>query len=91
MQRLRAIPELSAIPVVILSGRDRAANEMRAFRAGAAAFLEKPVSGDVLLETIQRCLGRRIPAPGVVTYSVEAAGGEKEIPVHAWAANVETR
>ena len=36
MDRLKQIPELSRIPVVVLSGRDRAATEMRSLRSGAA-------------------------------------------------------
>jgi DNA-binding response OmpR family regulator len=70
MDRLKQIPELSNIPVVVLSGRDRAANEMRALRSGAAAFLQKPVSGDVLLRTIDRLLGKHHPAAS--SYSVNA-------------------
>src|SRR5271163_4581994 len=68
MDRLRQFPELSLIPVIVLSGRDRAANEARAIRAGAAAFLQKPVNGDVLLETISRCLAKLRPQPAQLTY-----------------------
>lgn len=82
MERLRQFADLSVIPVVVLSGRDRAANEIRALRAGAAAFLQKPVSADLLLETIRKCL--RLPggpkAPS--TYSVVASGTEAEVPVY---------
>jgi len=70
MERLKQIPELSTIPVIVLSGRDRTANEVRSLRSGAAAFLQKPVSGDLLLRTIERCLSKSPrPAEGS-TYSV---------------------
>jgi DNA-binding response OmpR family regulator len=72
MDRLKLIPELSSIPIIVLSGRDRAANEMRSIRSGAAAFLQKPVSGDVLLRTIDRCLPKlHRPVEGS-SYSVTA-------------------
>ena len=72
MDRLKQIPELSQIPIIVLSGRDRAANEMRAFRAGAAAFLQKPVNGDVLLQTIANCLAKPEARSVQPTYSVSA-------------------
>ena len=72
MDRLKLIPELSNIPIVVLSGRDRAANEMRAIRSGAAAFLQKPVSGDTLLRTIDRCLPKLHRPAEASSYSVNA-------------------
>jgi DNA-binding response OmpR family regulator len=73
MERLRQFPELSMIPIIVLSGRDRAANEARALRAGATAFLQKPVSGDVLLETIAKCLPKQKAAEGTRAYSIDPA------------------
>jgi DNA-binding response OmpR family regulator len=72
MERLRQIPDLSRIPVIVLSGRDRTANEARALRSGAAAFLHKPVNGDVLMQTISQCLARTVPHAVRNTYSVGA-------------------
>jgi two-component system KDP operon response regulator KdpE len=70
MERLRQFSELATIPVVVLSGRDRAANEMRALRAGAAAYLQKPVSVEVLLATIRKCLRLPTAPKAPMTYSV---------------------
>jgi two-component system KDP operon response regulator KdpE len=82
MERLQQLSELATIPVVVLSGRDRAANEMRALRAGAAAYLQKPVGPELLLATIRRCL--RLPnapkAPS--TFSVGTFANEAEVPVY---------
>jgi DNA-binding response OmpR family regulator len=75
MERLRQFPDLSLIPIIVLSGRDRAANETRALRAGATAFLQKPVSGDLLLETIARCLPKLRSAENAPTYSVDTEVG----------------
>ena len=72
MNRLQQIPELSTIPVIVLSGRDRGANEMRALRAGATAFLQKPVNGDLLMQTIKRCLSKGQASADGTTYSLEA-------------------
>ena len=70
MDRLRLIPELSTIPIIVLSGRDRTANETRSIRSGAAAFLQKPVSGDLLLKTIDRCLSKPPSSADGFSYSV---------------------
>lgn len=57
MERLKANTYLSVIPVIIVTGRDPYANRERALRAGAKAFLQKPVDNNELLAVIQRCLG----------------------------------
>lgn len=72
MDRLKQIPELSNIPIVVLSGRDRVANELRSIRSGAAAFLQKPVSGDLLLRTIDKCLAKPHRVTDGSSYSVNA-------------------
>jgi DNA-binding response OmpR family regulator len=72
MERLRQIPELGNIPIVVLSGRDRATNEMRSLRSGATIFMQKPVSGDLLVRTIDRLLGKQHPASDVASHSVAA-------------------
>jgi two-component system KDP operon response regulator KdpE len=57
MERLRAIPDLAVIPVIIVSGRDVHANHERALKAGARAFLQKPVENAELLRAIRLALG----------------------------------
>src|ERR1700682_2136444 len=57
MERLRAIPSLAVIPVVVVSGRAGLANQERAIKAGAKAFLEKPVDNAELLAVIRQALG----------------------------------
>lgn len=57
MERLKANTYLAVIPVIIVTGRDPYANRERALRAGAKAFLQKPVDNNELLSVIQRCLG----------------------------------
>ena len=47
------------IPIVILTAQSDSAVRKRALRAGAAAFLLKPVDGDVLLAAIESaCMSR---------------------------------
>jgi CheY-like chemotaxis protein len=55
MDRLKAVPALAMIPIIVVSGRSGAANRERALKAGAKAFLEKPVDNAELL----RLSGRR--------------------------------
>jgi DNA-binding response OmpR family regulator len=57
MEKLRAIPHLAVIPVIVVSARDPFANREKALQAGARAFLQKPVDNDTLLDLIQKYLG----------------------------------
>ena len=49
----------AALPVVIVTGHGDIAMAVQAMRAGAADFLEKPVSRDRLLESVARAVGIR--------------------------------
>jgi DNA-binding response OmpR family regulator len=63
MENLKEVPSLAQIPIIVVSGRDLAANEERALRAGAKAFLQKPVDNAVLLAIIRRELSGPHPHP----------------------------
>ena len=57
LERLQSVDSFAAIPVIVLSGRDRTANQDRALQAGARMFLQKPVQTSYLLSAISRALG----------------------------------
>ena len=57
MERLKTIPSLGVIPIIVVSGRSGQANRERAISAGATAFLEKPVDNAELLAVVRRALG----------------------------------
>ena len=57
---------LSSIPVIVLSGRDRRANEERVLNAGAKAFLQKPVQSNEFLAVVRQALGETHQNPGVL-------------------------
>jgi DNA-binding response OmpR family regulator len=57
MERLKATDSLSLIPVIVVSARDRNINMDRALKAGAKAFLQKPVDNAQLLAVIRKVLG----------------------------------
>jgi len=57
MERLKANDSLSLIPVIVVSARDVRANQERALKAGAKAFLQKPVANAELLAVIRQALG----------------------------------
>jgi len=57
MERLKRIPALSMIPIIVVSARDVQANQERAIKAGASTFLQKPVANAVFLAAIRRALG----------------------------------
>ena len=56
LERLHALPALAGIPVIVVSGRDRAASYERAHALGASSFLQKPVKNSELLLVISRLL-----------------------------------
>ncbi|MEP7335107.1 MAG: response regulator [Actinomycetota bacterium] len=59
MERMRAITTLTDVPVVVITARDAATNREKAEAFGAAAFVEKPIDFDQLLETIAAVLTDR--------------------------------
>jgi DNA-binding response OmpR family regulator len=59
LEMLKANDKLSLIPVIVVSARDRNANRGRALKAGARAFLQKPVDNGHLLLAIGQVLGEK--------------------------------
>jgi DNA-binding response OmpR family regulator len=53
LERLQSSDTLSGIPVIVLTARDPQGNESRALKAGAAAFFQKPVDNDELMNVIR--------------------------------------
>lgn len=58
MQRLKSNVDLMLVPIIVVSARDPLLNEERALKAGAEAFLQKPVENDELLTVIERALSK---------------------------------
>jgi len=56
LERLQAMEALVHIPVLVVSGRNRLANQERVLAANAQGFLQKPVKNSQLLEAIARIL-----------------------------------
>jgi DNA-binding response OmpR family regulator len=56
LDTLKANLDLSSVPVIVLSGRDRKANEERVLSAGGRAFLQKPVQTNEFLAVIRHTL-----------------------------------
>jgi DNA-binding response OmpR family regulator len=56
---LKANLNLSSIPVIVLSGRERKANEKRVLNAGGRAFLQKPVQTNEFLTVIRQTLDEK--------------------------------
>jgi two-component system alkaline phosphatase synthesis response regulator PhoP len=57
LERLKAMPALDGIPVIIVSARDPLAEEERFITSGADAFFRKPFDHEQLLTAISRALG----------------------------------
>jgi DNA-binding response OmpR family regulator len=70
MARLKIIPALALIPIIVVSARDVQANRDRSLRAGAKAFLQKPVDNAELLAVIRHTLGEPGRAAKPVTHDL---------------------
>lgn len=57
LERMRNLPDLAAIPVIVLSAWDPTSNEKRALDAGAVAFFQKPADNHDFLAAIRQALG----------------------------------
>ena len=57
LQKIRSNPALSGIPVIIISGKNPADFQERAYRAGVAAYFGKPLKTAPLLEAIRKAIG----------------------------------
>jgi CheY-like chemotaxis protein len=62
MERLKAMPALEGIPVIVVSARDPQTEEERLAESGAEAFFRKPFDHEELLAAIARALGAEPPA-----------------------------
>jgi DNA-binding response OmpR family regulator len=56
LQRLRMFPALAVIPVIVVSGQDRATHEQAAIDAGASAFISKPAAPEIIIARIRELL-----------------------------------
>jgi two-component system KDP operon response regulator KdpE len=57
IERLKLVPALALIPIIIVSGRTGLPNQELALEAGVKAFLQKPVDNAELLAVIRKTLG----------------------------------
>ena len=70
MERLKTIPSLAAIPIIVVSARDRHPNRERALEGGAKAFLQKPIDDAELLAVIRHALEERSEREDPVFYDL---------------------
>jgi DNA-binding response OmpR family regulator len=61
LKRLQESDALSSIPVIVLTARDPAGNEVRSLDSGATALFQKPVDNNELLEVIRASLRSASP------------------------------
>jgi DNA-binding response OmpR family regulator len=57
LDRIRRIPRLSGIPIIVLTAQDPKATRERSLGLGAEAFFEKPVDSAEFLAAIHAALG----------------------------------
>lgn len=56
LDRLKTIPALAPIPVIIVSAEEPEVAQARALTAGAVAFLQKPVAQGTLVSKVEEAL-----------------------------------
>jgi DNA-binding response OmpR family regulator len=71
MERLKTVPALAEIPIIVVSGRDSRINRNRAMSAGAKAFLQKPVNNAELLAVIRHTLGNGAQSEEPIVYDLD--------------------
>ena len=63
LQRLQMLLNTGTIPVIVVSSRTPIGNRDAALKAGAIAYIHKPVNLPVLLKAINEALGTASPEP----------------------------
>ena len=56
IRELKSTPKYSSIPIISVTSRVYSKQRILATEAGAAAYLTKPISKTLLIETIEKCL-----------------------------------
>lgn len=49
------------LPAIVITGHDEPENQVRCLALGAFAYIRKPLDDELLLQTIERAVGKRIP------------------------------
>jgi two-component system alkaline phosphatase synthesis response regulator PhoP len=83
LERLRNIPEIAYIPVIVFSGSRSPAAEERALMLGAREYVRKSFSGHALTEAIARVLEHGGAAAPVQPVDPPAQGGPATAPKDA--------
>ena len=73
LERYARLPDLNAIPVVVLTGRDPVIAEPATRKFHVAAFLQKPADNKDLIEAIERALRVETTLPGNPAEAAAAA------------------
>ena len=57
LERMKELPDISDIPVIVLSAREPTGNKQKALNAQAAAYFQKPPDNHLFLGAIRQALG----------------------------------
>jgi DNA-binding response OmpR family regulator len=72
LERMKTNEKLASIPVIVLSGQNRANNRDRAMKAGAKTFLQKPMEHGKLMAIIRLILAAK-DHPSALVYDLSGA------------------
>jgi len=59
LQHLRAVPDTTTIPVILLTGLKTSENEEKGLKLGADDYLTKPIRPEILISRIKNALAKR--------------------------------
>jgi DNA-binding response OmpR family regulator len=57
LERMKELPDISGIPVIVLSAREPTGNKQKALNAQAAAYFQKPPDNHLFMGAIRKALG----------------------------------
>jgi DNA-binding response OmpR family regulator len=63
MERLSKLNTTKLIPIIIITGQDKAQAKQQALKAGVAGYLVKPIEFEILLAQIHKALGIKADTP----------------------------
>jgi CheY-like chemotaxis protein len=58
LRRLRASPETAALPVVLVTSKDKIDDKMTGYELGSTDYITKPVDSSFVLSVVRRVLNR---------------------------------
>ena len=80
LKRLKGMPHLATVPVLVVTGRDAATWQEVVLESDAAGFLQKPIIKEPFLTAVRKCLGLDTDSESAVSATCSNCGHPVEAP-----------